>query len=594
MKNDLTNLLSNTTEFKTLKNNFGSKLDTQLSVGLSISQRSFIVANLYEEVSGKILLLTYNWQRATQIYEELLRLLSEEDILLFPQLEILPHEQIESDITVKIQRLTVLEKLRSSEDFIVIAPIQALLRNLVPKDLFDNYHFEIDINSSIDLGQLSSQLTEQGYERVSMVSNKGEYSIRGGILDIYPLTRDNPVRIELFGDEVESIREFDLATQRSIKELKTVSIPPSTETLLPSKFLQNGIVELKELLIQEKDRLLANDKEEEAKELEVKVKADIEKIKEGIIFTGIEQYLVSFYKEMSTLIDYFQDGYLIFDAPNRMRSKAFNIMDDINELKLSLLNQGSILSNYDQNFTTYEELLTEIYTYSKLYLNENQKAKGLKVDYNLELSLKKTPVFRGQINQFIDEIKKFRGREYQIIITLSTASKCKRLVTGLKEEGLPAFYVENITNQIKPGNIVVTTGALQEGLICTEPKFVLFTESDLFAQTQRKKKRKIKAYDQGVKISSFEELDVGDYVVHENHGIGKYLGVKTLEVQGHNKDYLLIRYADEDKLYVPTDQIDLIQKYVGMDGSQPKLYSLGSNDWSRIKRRVEESVQEMA
>ncbi|KXS45676.1 MAG: transcription-repair coupling factor (superfamily II helicase) [Candidatus Frackibacter sp. T328-2] len=456
------------------------------------------------------------------------------------------------------------------------------------------FYFEINIDDNIDLKEFGKQLIEQGYERVDMVENKGDFSIRGGIIDIYPLTKDNPVRIELFGDEIESIREFDLATQRSIKDLSNVSLPPATEILLSSMTLDEGIKSIRELLTATKEEILGKENENEASELEKRIEGDIEKLREGIIFPGIEQYLPSIYREMSTLIDYFQEGDLIFDAPNRIRAKAFNIIDDLNELKLSLLKQGSILKNYEENFVPFEELLSDIYNYSKLYLSTASKIKGLKVDKELELNIEKPQVFHGQVSQFIDRVKELKDDRFKVLITLSTKSKCKRLVDALKEEGLPAFYVTKVSDQIKPGNIVVTTDTLQEGIILPAIKFILFAENNIFKQTKRKRKRKVKAYDQGVKISSFEELNVNDYVVHENHGIGKYLGVKTLEVQGHSQDYLLINYADEDKLYVPTEQVDLIQKYVGTKGEKPKLYSLGSNDWSRVKKRVQESVQEMA
>ncbi|ADL11643.1 transcription-repair coupling factor [Acetohalobium arabaticum] len=594
MEAGLSDLLAKTEKIGNLKKNLTENLNTQLEVNLSVSQRAFIAANIYEQVSDKFLLLTYNWQRAAELYEELLRLLATEEIFLFPQLEVLPHESIEVDISVKVQRLTALEKLTTRDESIIIAPIQALLMKLPPADIFADYSFRIDFDSTVELKKISSQLINQGYCRVDMVENKGDFSIRGGIIDIYPLTRSNPVRIELFGDEVESIREFDLATQRSIKELNDVHIPPATEILLDSDSLQQGIAKLNKELKQNREVLIEDGKNKEAKELERKLETDLEQIEEGIQFPAIRQYLPAFYSGLSTLIDYFNEGSLVFDSPNRIQKRAVDLMDDHNGLRLSLLNQGSVLSSYAKNFASFEELLTETYDYSKLYLNKTQEIKSLRVDRKLEFNLKETPVFRGQINHFLDELKQLIEQQYRVIITLSTESKCKRLINSLQEEDLTAFYTEEITDKLQSGNIAVTTDALQKGFSLPDLKFILFTETDIFGQSQRKKKRKTKTYDQGAKISSFEELNVGDYVVHENHGIGKYLGVKTLEVQGHNQDYLLIKYADEDKLYVPTDQVNLIQKYVGKEGNKPKLYSLGSNDWARVKQRVKESVQEMA
>ncbi|MCK8824913.1 transcription-repair coupling factor [Fuchsiella alkaliacetigena] len=594
MINALTKLLTEFEAFKNLKQAMDLKLNTKLTLNLSVSQRAFIIANLYAELEDRAMLLTYNRQRAIDIYEELLRIIPAAKLFLFPELEVLPHERIEEDISVRIERLEVLTALNSTAKPLVILPIKGLLQRLVPQPVFVEHCFEIKQSNHLHLQKLKSDLVAAGYKRVDMVTNKGEFSVRGGIIDIYSLTMDSPVRIELFGEEIDSIRTFDLDTQRSIKKIEQVLISPATETLLNFKNLNNLVPKIEKKLLARKKSLISASKEAEAQELLARYNEDLEKIKAEVVFPGIEQYLPFIYQDMATVIDYFGSGSLIFDSPNRVCEQAFNLINDFNELRISLLNQGTVLKNYDQHFADFEKLLLKINNFPQLYLSETQKIKKFKIDREISLKINKTTKFRSQINQFIKELKEWKEQKFRILITLSTASKCKTLVERLQEEGLAAIYVAEVKDQLKVGNIVVTVDSLAEGLIIPEVNFILFTEGDIFADPQRKNKRKSKTYDQGIKIASLEELEIGDYVVHENHGIGKYLGVKTLEVQGHNKDYLLINYADQDKLYVPTDQVDLIQKYVGSEGAQPKLYSLDSSEWSRVKKRVKESVQEMA
>ncbi|MGM0470877.1 MAG: transcription-repair coupling factor [Bacillota bacterium] len=588
-------LLDQLTTLEELNNYCTRNLNTELSVNLSVSQRAFMTANLYERVSKQLLLITYSHQRALQLYEELLRLLSADEVFIFPQLEVLPHESIEVDLTVKTQRLTVLEQLSCSGTAVIIIPVQSLLTKLPPQKKFVNYSTNLDLTSKLDLQEFGRRLVAQGYQREEMIESQGEFSLRGGIIDIFPLTRDNPVRIELFGDEIESIREFDVATQRSIRELDTVKIPPATELLLNQTALNSGIDKIEADLEENYQRLLNQEQEVEANELKQRVNSQLEQLKEGIHFTGIRQYLPYFYDRLVTVIDYFSaDGTLLLDAPNRLRKRAINQLEDYQDLQLSLLKQGSILSSYNHNFASWEELMTALTDYSKVYFNKTQQIKGFPLDRKLEIEIKEITTFHGQWERFLEQITKLSRGGYRLLITLSTTSKCQRMVDSLQNQGLTAFYSDQLKQEWQPGSIAVTVDSLREGFLLPQAKFGLFTEEDIFGETQRKKKRTLKSFDQGSQISSFADLRTGDYVVHENHGIGKYLGVKTLEVQGHHQDYLLIKYADDDKLYVPTDQVDLIQKYIGQEGSQPKLYSLNSNDWTRVKERVKDSVQEMA
>lgn len=590
----LLNILHQNEKYQKVKEGFlaGRRIGV---FGLAESQRRFFLANFCDEIKRPLLIITHDLQEATTIQEELARLLSEEQVLLFPELELLPHERLVNDLSLKVQRLQVLEEvLFQLEDKIIVTTIQALLRKGASLTHFKENSFELKWGTEVDLNQLTKSLVRMGYERVGMVEGKGQFSIRGGVIDIYPMTRVNPIRIDLFGDEVDSLREFDLITQRSIKNLDQVWITPSNEIIFDSQVGRKVATEIRKEATGLLGSLRKMGKEEEYVSLQRKIEEDAERLSEGIRFEGMEQYLPYFESEMGTILEIFKDQLVVIDSPERTESRAEHFFKEIQETELSLMEQGIILPSYSKLFTQFTGVLWDLHETSLLMMDYRQyKLDWMMADQEIEFQAKDVEPFHGKVDLLTQAVKDRLHGKYRVIITLSTESKCKRLVEHFREEELLVSYVPEITKAIKPGQLIVTVGNMSKGLVFEELKLVLFTEMEIFGR-QKKKKRKIKEFNEGVRISSFEELEPGDYVVHENHGIGRYLGVKTLEVQGNHQDYLVIKYAGEDKLYVPTNQVDLIQKFIGAENQPPKLYKLGSSEWNRVKKKIRESVQEIA
>ncbi|GAB6099769.1 transcription-repair coupling factor [Halanaerocella petrolearia] len=585
MGNNLLSVLNKEEKLHKLVSYYQQSQNGEL-IGLEGSGKSLFLANLYSQIDDGLLIITANSQKADTIYEDLIRLLDSEEVLLFSQLEILPHEPLELEDTIKIERLNALEGALKEEGKLIIAPIKALLEVIIPPQVYQDRLIKVGLDQEIITSDFSTELVQAGYERVDQVQQRGQFSIRGGIIDIYTYTLDQPIRLDLFGNQVESIRYFDVASQRSKDQLKEVTISPATEFLLP-RDRENGLQKLQEDFTGRLEQLTG----QPAEKLDKKIKHDLEQLEEGVDFTAVRQYLSYFYQP-STLLDY-TDGLAVFDNWLQIKQRAIKFLTSIQDRYSSLLEQGRVLPSYQDYFQEFNELLF-IDQRPSLYLSPTKKRlEDITSHFTIDFTAQSLESVHGQLDLLAKQLQDYLEQDYRIVIGLSNLKQAKRLQKRLQGNGLPTVVIEDIIDQIRPRNIILTVSNLKKGFVFPESKFVFYTTSELFKQAKRQRKR-IKKFDQGSKISSFTELNEGDYVVHENHGIGKYLGIETLEVQGNSEDYLLVKYASDDKLYVPTDQIDLIQKYVGMDDKQPKLHKLDSDSWAKIKAKVKESVEDMA
>lgn len=562
--------------------------------GLDNSPLIYYLANLYGEMDKSFLLIAHDNYHLMNYYEDLIRLVDKEEVLVYPEIEILPHEQISADPTELSERLAVLEELvfKPEKKRITLITIRTMLRKMMPVVFFRQYSLELKVGLEVDLRELTGLLSLAGYERVNMVEEQKQFSLRGGILDIYTISRDYPVRIEFFGDEIDSIREFDPATQRSRDYLQEVIISPAREIILSPAAIQSALAGIRRDTAKTVSLLQEKGSEEEARYLRDKMEKILADFQELGEFPGYEQFLPYYYPEMHTFLDYLPEGtLLILDQAGKVWQNAEKYEEELAETYLTLLEQGTVLLNYLDNFQTTQDLHEKIKEYTTLFIYSRKQEEGFKSGLP-EIDIKTGVVesFNGKIELLAGRLKELSRGKYRVVITLNSASKAKRIAEFLKEEGLPAIYHDNDAGKAK---ITVKADSLAEGFIFEDLKLVVYTEKEVFGRKQ-KRKRRIRNVEEGLKISSLEELKVGDYVVHENHGIGKYLGVQTLEIQGKHQDYLVLKYAGEDRLYVPTDQIDLVQKYIGADEEKPKLYKLGGNDWKKVKQKVKQSVKEMA
>lgn len=558
--------------------------------GLSGGQRSVFLGTIYDP-SRVMLVVTVNLVQAERLAQDLKSLLPESKTLVWEGNELMPHEEAMTALDLRSSRLEVLQG-GNQPGTIILAPVTGLLEGLVAPERLIGSEFSINIDSRLDLDQVAMDLVALGYERVSLVENWGQFSVRGGILDIAPFSDQRPVRIELFGDEVDSMRVFDFTSQKSLENIFKVTITAARETLYDVGELDTIKESIWQDIQVQSERLYKLDLAQEADDLLAQGARHLEAFDEQFYFPGMNQYKM-YFGEVVTLLDYLpQDTMVVLDEPVRLKEAVTSSSMEIGENFGQLLKRGRILSNLADLFWDWNALFSKFQAYAPLYLSVlGKRVAGMEGANSISLSLRMPEHFGGSIERMLRRVKQLRKEHYRTLILISTKERGRRLLDLLHDDDLPAVYVDELQKELQIGNCVITTGSLETGFEFPPFKIAVLTELELYGR-QRTKPRATKV-EEGLRIAP-QELRAGDYVVHINHGIGQYLGIEVLQVDNRSKDYLHIRYAGQDRLYVPTDQMHLLQRYVGLDDASPRLSKLGGNEWARVKKRAKESVQEMA
>ena len=587
----LLSLLFNCEKFNEVINNLKEKVGSQLLYGIDGSQKNYFLSGIKKYNERPALVVTTHPERAEEIYGDLLNFFPEDRVMIFPSRESIYHETLTYSKEVAEERMTVLEKVLKGEDYVVIAPVSSLLSLLPPKDSWKRGFYTVKKGERVDLDLLKEILRDFGYERAPLVEGGGQFSIRGGIIDVFPLSSNRPLRIELFDDEVESIREFDPATQRSDRNKDESILSPLREMVLQEEDFQRGREEIEKDLKERLSYLNRGGNREISEKLSGKVESQLEKLGERIYFEGIEQYLPYFFPYLQTFIDYLREDTLIFwDEPLHIWENGEKLWQEINETNSSLLAEGVILPRQKGLYRRPEEFLFQESYQQVSFSLLMSKIPGMQVDKIINIPNKTMSKFYGKWDILEEEINHWFREGYRVNIMASTPQRCGEVVEFLERQNIKASSGLSLENSGE--RVGVISCSLENGFILPQLKLALIGEQEIIPQ--RKKKRIWKSSREGVRISDYHELEIGDYVVHEHHGIGQYLGVRTLEINGVNRDYLCLKYGGEDKLFIPTDQIDLVRKYIGGEGKKPRLHSLDSNEWTRVKNRVKESVQKLA
>ncbi|MCM3598939.1 transcription-repair coupling factor [Metabacillus idriensis] len=575
-------------DFQTIIEGVQGGLKEQLVAGLSGSARSVFTSSLYQHSNKPILMITHNLFQAQKIYEDLVNLVGDQ-VLLYPVNELIASELAVASPELKAQRMEVLNQLSQDKKRIIVAPVAALRRFLPPKEAWLENQFHLKLGQDLDLEKTMASLITMGYERAGMVSAPGEFSLRGGIMDIYPLTEEYPIRIELFDTEIDSIRSFNSEDQRSIAKLKEVHIGPAEELVVDQSRITKCIQKLENGLAYSLKRL----KDEKQKEvLAENIGYELEQLRNGQFNQEMFKYLSYFYEKPASLLDYFHEQTIVvMDEVSRIQEMYENLEKEEADWYTSLLEHGKIVNDVQMSHK-YADVLTKTkhpLVYLSLFLRHVPHTSPQNI---LNVSCKQMQNFHGQMHVLKSEIDRWKKAKFSVVFLGATEERVKKLEGVLADYDITAAFLKK-NEAPKLGNLYLMEGDLQTGFELPMQKLAVITEEELFKK-RVKKQPKSQKISNAERIKSYSELQVGDHVVHVNHGIGKYLGIETLVINGVHKDYLHIRYHGSDKLYVPVEQIDLIQKYVGSEGKEPKIYKLGGSDWKRVKKKVESSVQDIA
>lgn len=583
-------------EYVSLVKGLQKKLGYQMVFGLSASQVSYIAAALSHNSSQTVVFLAASSMSAKKKVGDLKTLLPGREILIYPDLDPVPFGAIAQSREVMGQRIKALgDLLNPSKPLALVVPAEALLKKLVPPEVLSQYCIQMEVGQRINLVDTIRLLVDQGYERVDMVEGPGHFSARGGILDIFPLARKNPIRIELFDDEIDSIREFTVETQRSLDKLKCVSVMPAKEAVFSVSHISTALPAIQKEFTTQKAMLLKAGRNDAYKRLNERIGELLEKVEQGIIDEGAEAFFPFVYDDGATLLDYLPTGSVVFlEEPARQREILQHRVREEAEVHTNLLEQGLVLPSNHRTSANYDDISKALNRFIRVGFSMLPKQTEARPRNLVNFSAKTMHMFKGKTDLLVEEIKTLRENGFTIVIFASTMARAEKIKDLMKDHSLFPRLENGLPDHMESGEIIVIGGGvLEAGFELTPVKLAVITDWEIYGQPKRTRVVRSQTQ-QGAKLSHFSDLRPGDFVVHVNHGIGKYLGIKQLEVGGVRKDYLFVQYAGEDKLYVPTDQIGLIQKYLGSEGTVPKLYKLGGSEWHRVKQKVKESVKDMA
>ncbi|CCQ98194.1 transcription-repair coupling factor [[Clostridium] ultunense Esp] len=589
MLRSFTELLRMNAEFQTLWDGMKRGMKEQLVTGLSGSSRQVFAGALVTLLDRKAVFITHNNYQAQKVYEDLAELLGEEQVLFFPAEEIHLIDYRAASPEIRSARIRALNLLCSENSIkLVVTPYLGLTSFLTPPAIWKEGLLTVRRGDQLPLETVIKSLLLFGYERVEEIENRGQFAQRGGIVDLFPLDAAEPIRIEWFDEEVDSIRYFRLEDQRSTRMATEVRISPAYETYLPENKYRETYLRVEEKLNAELEKL--HDKERK-EALSSRVLEDLSHFREGSYFKGIERYLALIYDKPATLLDYLgEDAFLLFDEPSRITEVAEQYEHEEAEWVTGEIEKGRLIPGVPLSYS-YEEAMggARQKIYLSLFIRQVKKGKPQNIVSFLSRSMQE---FHGQLHLLKSELSRWLKQGYPILFLAADEERAERLARVLKDYKMEVDLYRELPFPL-PVRPMIYISSLQSGFEWITLKIAVVTEKEVFHQ-RAAKKRKGEKMEDAERIRSYLDLKVGDYVVHVNHGIGRFMGVETLTIDGIHKDYLHIKYAGNDKLFVPVEQLDLIQKYLASDEHEPKIYSLGGNEWKRVKNKVKSSVKDIA
>ncbi|MDO5422754.1 MAG: transcription-repair coupling factor [Eubacteriales bacterium] len=556
------------------------------------SQKAHFIYGAGEHFPFKVI-LTYSELRAKEIYDNYR--FFDKDVCLFPARDLIFYSaDIHSNLIVE-QRIRVMKAILERRELTVITTMGGCMDHLIPLEEFQSRVVWLEGGSTLNLAELQEKLVDMGYERTAQVEGSGQFAVRGGIVDIFPLTEENPVRVELWGDEVDSIRSFDVESQRSIENLDFLAVYPACEVAADRQRIARGISRMEKDAKKAADALQKAGKTEEAGRLTRLMEETRENLEEVNQASGLEIYIDYLFDRTVGFPDYFKDKKTLFvlDEPNRLFQEGQAIEAEFRESMSARLEKGYLLPGQMGVLYSAAETATLLQKGSCLGFCTLESARApWKVTAPFGVDVRAVNPYNNSFELLVKDLKTWKKDGYQVILLSGSRTRAARLAQDLRENDLNSFYTEDLDRVVAPGEVLVAHGNVHRGYEYPLLKFVVISESDIFGK-EKKKKKKPKTYE-GRKIQSFSELSVGDFVVHENHGLGIYKGIEKINVDGISKDYMKIEYAGGSNLYILATQLDVIQKYAGAEAKAPKLNKLGTQEWNKTKTRVRTAVKEIA
>ena len=570
--------LDKSAKYNDFINNIENKKSPISLSGLTGVAEAGIVSSVMEKTKRPIMLITYNEIQAQNLVNDLK--FFTDDVIYLPKKEIVTYDYVAESKNLPYERIEVLNKIYKKQKNIIVTSIETIKQKMISKNALYKNVLNFKVGDRFILEDVKQKLINLGYERFDLIDGRGEFSVRGGIVDIS--TTDNTgIRIELWGDEIDSIRHFNIISQRSIDNIEKVEIFPAHEYIL-------------ETSVEEVAKNIR--KNVYSENIFEKVESDIEGIINGEYISKIDRYFNSFYEEQETVLDYLDSKYLIFiDEFNKILQRSENVeLDNENTIK-ALIEKERIIPDGIKNYITTEDVKADIKKYQSVFLEklDNQVKSGTE---KYDFKYKELNYYKSGIDLFINDIKNFIKEKKKVYIVVDTKEKADKISKLLEEYEILSIFQEKLNQTIitkDTDTVIITLGNITKGFYSFDLNQIVIVASELVDATRRTKKRKTENFKQGEKVV-FADLKVGDYVVHRKYGIGIYIGVNTIKADGTTRDYIKLKYSDDDILYIPTNSLDEIRKYVGGEEINLKLNKLGSKDWEKTTAKVKNNLRTVA
>ena len=562
-------------------------------IGCMDTQKCHLIYGL-ADLCEVTLIVTHNEIRAKEIMEDYR--MYDRNIMYYPAKDLIFYSADVHGQAIVKERLKVIQALAEKKPVTIVTTIDAGMDYCLPFERYLENKISIAEGDILDLSEVQTKLSEMGYENVAQVEREGEFSVRGGILDVFPLTEESPCRVDFWDDEVDTIRSIDVESQRSVENLEEIHIYPATEIFMTEDRALSG---LRNITL-DMEQCVKEMKEQGKKEEAARLRQNVENFKEtfeayhGMV--NLESYIGYFAKETVSFFDYLagRNALIFMDEPNRCVEKAEAVEYEFRESMVSRLEKGYILPKQMDVLYSLPQLLQRLEKHPLALLSTLDMAmKDITVERKFYLQVQASPSYNNNFAMLAKDIARLKKKKYRVLLVSASETRGRRLCEDLMDFDVTAFYDGEKERVLQPGEVMVTKGSVRRGFEYPNLNFVVVTESDIFGGLKKKKKKKVKRYE-GAAIHSFNDLKIGDYVVHENHGLGIYQGIEKIEVDHVTKDYLKVSYAAGSNLYVPATSLEVLQKYAGSDAKVPKLNRLNSPEWKKTKTRVKGAVQEIA
>lgn len=591
--------LYETENFNKLIDSLKENLSPVLATGVINSQKAHLIHGITENISAPSLIIAENELRAKEIYEDIL-FFKKDNVMLYPSKDIIFYSADIKSTDIIRKRFEIISEIINAEnkgksDFTVVLSVEALFDKLIPKEVFKGYITTLQEGMRLSLDDFVEKLVFMGYERCDIVEAQGQFAVRGGIMDIFSPVFSGAVRIEFWGDEIDTIRTLDEFSQRSVEKIQEITIYPARELIYSEGELSAALIKIKKEFKTVLSSFEKKSMTEEYETLKEYVGEAIENLTEKKSISGADKYIGFFYDKPVSFLEYLPKNTVIFyNEPGRIRERAERAMSEFSESMKGRIEKGYILPSGLNMIFSFDDILFESSEFKEVLLSS--LIKNIK-DFNIkgiyDFLIKSSGTFKNNFEMLIDDLKFMISNDYRIIFLAGNKTRCERMVKELNSRDVTAFFSEDPKRLNMSKNVVyVLKGSLNTGFEYVNEKFVIISDKEIFGT--EKKRRKPKKKKTGVKIQNFSDLKQGDYVVHDNHGIGIFKGVEKITSDGVTKDYMKIGYEDGGNLYVAINQMDMVQKYIGGEARLPKLNKLGGNQWAKAKAKAKKAAYILA